>query len=163
MATRNRKDAQVTQRLMHKGRLRSPSACQRLLSGSGQETLGACFVQERALSGGRWNVWACSRKNVAVENLLIESWCQLLQRDSASPFSIWPWRYSPQPRKPLRGGRDDRSRGAGHSLMVRPTRYFRPNAFGFGSKGDSCTNGPALVGVLGRRLEEDQSVAGSKR
>lgn len=148
---------------MHEGTLRSPSACQRLLSGSGQDTLGVCFVQESALWGGSVECMACSRKNVAVENLLIESWCQLLQRDSASPFSIWPWRYSSPASKPLRGGRDDRSRGAGHTLTIRPTRNFRPNAFGLGSKGDSCTSGPALVGVLGGRLEESQSVAGSKR
>ena len=52
--------------------------------------------------------------------------------------------------KPLRGPRDDGSRRAGHEV-VRPTRYLhiRPNAFGFGSMGDSCTSGPALVGVLG--------------
>ena len=42
-----------------------------------------------------------SSKPVAVENLLIESWCELLQRDSASPFSIWPWRYLLQP--PIEG------------------------------------------------------------
>ena len=39
-------------------------------------------------------------------------------------------------------------------LIVWRTRYFyfKPNAFGFGSKGDSCTSGPALVGVLGEEV-----------
>ncbi len=55
MNPKDRKDAKATQGIMREARLRSPSACQRLLSGSGQDTLGACFVQNSAL-WGQWNV-----------------------------------------------------------------------------------------------------------
>ena len=48
-------------------------------------------------------------------------------------------------------------------MIVRPTRNFRPNAFGFGLMGDMMHEWSSMVGVLGGSMEEDQSVAGSRR